>query len=122
MSLGSNSDNNISMNSVSSAELNLNDSELEDMLPFSRYNSADDEWKIGSDENFVVHDTTSSSRNKKIKLENESFTWLDDCINSNFNYKSIRSRLASQDKNKNHMRKNRGSSPDCIWNNSPKQR
>ena len=43
LSLGSNSDDNISMNSVSSAELNLNDSELENMSPFSGYNSADDE-------------------------------------------------------------------------------
>ena len=61
--------------------------------------------KIGSDEIFVVHDTTISSRNKKIKLGNESFTCLDDCINSNFNYESICSRLASQNKNKNRRAK-----------------
>ena len=31
---------------------------------------------------------------------------LDDCINNNFNYKSIRSRLVSQSKNKNGVENN----------------
>ena len=92
-----------SMKSISSGSLeNLNDSDLENMSPFTGF-KPDDEWKVGSDEIFVVHDTTSSSKNKKIKLGNEMLTCLDDCINSNFNYESIRSRLASQAKNKNRM-------------------
>ena len=37
---------------------------------------------------------TKHSR-KRIKLYSESFSNLDDCINSNFNYESMRSRLAS---------------------------
>ena len=44
--------------------------------------------KISSNSN------TKHSR-KRIKLYSESFSNLDDCINSNFNYESMRSRLAS---------------------------
>ena len=49
---------------------------------------------------------------KRIKLENEVFTCLDDCINNNFNYESIRSCLVSQDKNKNRVENN--NSEDLI--------
>ena len=38
---------------------------------------------------------------KKIKLYTESFNNLDDCINSNFNYESTRSRLVSHHKKNN---------------------
>ena len=41
---------------------------------------------------------------KKIKLYTESFNNLDDCINSNFNYESMRSRLVSHH-NKNNFEK-----------------
>ena len=48
----------------------------------------------------------SSDKNssKKIKLYTESFNNLDDCINSNFNYESMRSRLVSHH-NKNNFEK-----------------
>ena len=35
----------------------------------------------------------------QIKLGKENFTHLDDCINANYNYESVRSRLASHPKN-----------------------
>ena len=85
-------------------------SDLEDLSDWSSVCSFNSEWKIGSDENFVVHDMRSDS--KRIKLENEVFTCLDDCINSNFNYESIRSRLVSQAKNKNRVENN--NSEDLI--------
>ena len=47
---------------------------------------------------------SSSDKNhsrKRIKLYTESFSNLDDCINSNYNYESMRSRLASHH-NKNN--------------------
>ena len=42
----------------------------------------------------ISSSNTKHSR-KRIKLYSESFSNLDDCINSNFNYESMRSRLAS---------------------------
>ena len=50
--------------------------------------------------------TISSDKHssKKIKCYTESFNNLDDCINSNFNYESMRSRLASHH-NKNNSEK-----------------
>ncbi len=38
-------------------------------------------------------------KDKIIKLGKENFTHLDDCINANYNYESVRSRLASHPKN-----------------------
>ena len=83
--------------SSKSSKSSIKASDLDDVSDWSSVGSfSSSEWKIGSDENFVVHDIRRNS--KKIKLENEVFTCLDDCINNNFNYESIRSRLASQSK------------------------
>ena len=46
---------------------------------------------------FVITDHISSS--KKIKLDKTIFNNIDDCINFNFNYESMRSRLASHHSN-----------------------
>ena len=46
---------------------------------------------------FVITDHSSSS--KKIKLEKTIFNNIDDCINCNFAYESMRSRLASHHSN-----------------------
>ena len=46
---------------------------------------------------FVITDHTSSS--KKIKLDKTIFNHIDDCINFNFNYESMRTRLASHHSN-----------------------
>ena len=54
--------------------------------------SSDDAWSVGSDETF-------RNRNKIIKLGKDNFTHLDDCINANYNYESVRSHLASHPKN-----------------------
>ena len=47
--------------------------------------------------------TISSDKHssKRIKCYTESFNNLDDCINSNFNYESMRSRLVSHHKKNN---------------------
>ena len=87
--------------SSKSSKSSMKASDLDDVSDWSSLGSFNSEWKIGSDENFVVHDTRRNS--KKIKLENEVFTCLDDCINNNFNYESIRSRLPSQSTNKNRV-------------------
>ena len=64
---------------------------------------SDDEWSLGSFETFRI-------RNKKIKFElgNEVFTCLDDCINANYNYQSVRSQMGShrnnlKDKENTHL-------------------
>ena len=78
--------------------------DIEDVSDWSSICSSNSDWKTGSDENFVTDDIRSTS--KRIKLEKEVFTCLDDCINNNFNYESIRSRLVSQGKNKNRVENN----------------
>ena len=45
--------------------------------------------------------SSDNHSNKKIKCYTESFNNLDDCINSNFNYESMRSRLVSHHKKNN---------------------
>ena len=55
-------------------------------------------WKIGSGELF--NDSNNHSR-KKLKQHKESFLNLDDCINANYNYESLHSRLVSQPNFKN---------------------
>ena len=42
-----------------------------------------------------IRSSNTKHSRKRIKLYSESFSNLDDCINSNFNYESMRSRLAS---------------------------
>ena len=58
-----------------------------------------------SNENFVIHYIRSTS--KRIKLGKEFFTGLDHCINNNFNYESICSRLVSHSKNRNSVENNK---------------
>ena len=66
----------------------------------SSNSSPDSEWRTGSDEIFSL-DKTKHSR-KKIKLHTETFTTFDSCLNANFQYESLHSRLASHPKtNKN---------------------
>ena len=50
-------------------------------------------WKIGSSKLF--NDNNNHSR-KKLKQHKESILNLDDCINANYNFESLRSRLVSQ--------------------------
>ena len=66
----------------------------------SSLSSSDSEWKTGSNELFSL-DKIKHSR-KKIKLHNEKFSTLDSCLNAHFQYESLRSRLASQNKTKKH--------------------
>ena len=61
-------------------------------------------WKLGSGELYNFDDNHSS---KKLKQHTKKFLNLDDCINANYNYESLRSRLVSQpNSNKNYKNLN----------------
>ena len=67
-----------------------------DQESFNSSSSGEDEiWKLGSGEIFHFKNNQSS---KKLKEHKESFLNLDDCINANYNYKSLRFDLVSQPK------------------------
>ena len=59
-------------------------------------------WKLDSVELFRFNNNHSS---EKVKEHTESFLNLDDCINANYNYESLRSRLVSHsNSNKNYKK------------------
>ena len=60
--------------------------------------SSESSWKIGSDETFIRISSNKHGR-KSIKCYSETFPDFDSCLNENFNYESLRSRLASHQKN-----------------------
>jgi len=66
------------------------------------------EWEKGSDEisNYKINP------NKRVKFINEKFTSLDECLNANFNYESMRTRPASHSRKKNS--KNLPRSKDLV--------
>ena len=60
---------------------------------------------------FMITDHTSRS-SKKTKLEKTIFNNIDDCINSNFTYESMRSRLASH--HTNNSKNNPNTNVDLV--------
>ena len=60
---------------------------------------------------FVITDHTSRN-SKKIKLEKTIFNNIDDCINFNFAYESMRSRLASH--HSNNLTNNPNTNVDLV--------
>ena len=78
-----------------SSKSSTKESELDNISDWSNVGSINN-LKIDLDEkiSYMTHV-------RIVKLENEVFSCLDNCINNNFNYESIRSHLASQTKNKN---------------------
>jgi len=83
-------------------------SEKDELKSLSSHELSESEWETGSDEisNYKINP------NKRVKFINEKFTSLDECLNANFNYKSMRSRLASHSRKKSS--KNCPGSKDLV--------
>ena len=77
------------------------------------WSSEEDEIsKLGSGE---LNNLTTNHRRKNLKLHRENFLNLDDCINANYNYESLRSRIVSHlNSDKNNKNSKSSTQEDLV--------
>jgi len=93
--------NNFEGMKLSDSEKSDNDDDVS-MSSFSSETSDNSEWKTGSDES--LRKISSNHSRKKLKHYTKTFSNFDSCLNANFNYESLRARLASHSKTKQNKK------------------